>query len=146
MPAFRINDGEVTMVGLWHGTVIKMNDGKRFKVTKLNPKNIKMMDENGRDGYGLNRAYAETLIDEDQSWEAPQPKSEYEKYRELLDAGVTLGTKVKITDPRLHKYRGPEYVVIALPNNGTMRLAKLGGDGGKYLKNIELENVEVIPV
>ncbi len=144
MPAFTINGDTVVKIGLWHGTVIKFKDGKRFKITKLNPVNVKMMDESGKDGYSVNRDFAETIIDEDQSWDAPAPKSEYEKYQEILAAGITLGTAVVLKSAtHARKYPGT-YVVIAMPNNGTLRMAKLGGDGGRYLKNFTAEDVRVI--
>lgn len=139
-------DENLNKVGLWHGTVIKMRDGKRFKITKLNPVNVKMMAPDGRDGYTLNRDYAATIIDPDQSWDGPAEKTEYAKHLERIDKGVTLGTVVELTGPRLRKYAGDKYVCIALPSDGTMRLAKLGGAGGQYLRGITAAEVEVVNV
>lgn len=148
MPEVHVKNGVHTRVGLWTGTVVKFKDGKRFKVTKLNPVNIKMMDESGKDGWSINRDYAEKFIDEDQTWNAPEQKTEYDKYLELVELGVTLGSTVKLkAATRLSsKYGRHTYVVIAMPNNGTVRLAKLGGDRGRYLRNIEAKDIEVVTV
>lgn len=155
MPTFQINDGKLTKVGLWTGTVIKFPEthrqpefrGRRYKVTKLNPKNIKMMDENGKEGYTLNRAYAETIIDENQDWAGPAEKSEYQKQIEIIEAGVVLGTAVKLkraTDIR--RFGSDVYVCIAIQSKGTLKLAKLGGDGNRFLHNFQLADVEIVEV
>lgn len=146
MPAFKMENGEVTKVGLWHGTVIKDREGRRFKVTKLNPVNIKMMDESGQDGWQLNREVAERLIDEDQSWDGPKEKTEYQKLVEAIDSGITLGTAVKITEARYRDKYPDTYVVVACRNDGTFRMAKLGGDGGRYLRGFRASDLEVVKV
>ena len=146
MSGFTINNGVVTQVGLWHGTIIKMRDGKRFKVTKINPVNVKMMDEDGKDGWTLSRDAAERMIDADQTWTGPKEKTDYDRYLELTSTGATLGTKVKLAGNLASKYPG-EYVVVALAQSkGTFRIAKLGGDGGRYLRNIKPGEIEIVPV
>lgn len=149
MPAFTITDGQVQKIGLWHGTVIKMGPGpeagKRFKVTKINPVNVKLMDEDGRDGFTLNRAYAERHIDENQDWDGPKEKSEYEKLVGAAESGITLGTVVKLTSARLAQYNA-KYVCVATRSDGTFRLAKLGGDNGRYLRGITVDEMEIVTV
>lgn len=144
MPEFKLQGGEVTKVGLWHGTVIKMRDGKRYKITKLNPVNVKIIGEDGKT-YTYNRESASRHIDEDQSWDGPKEKTDYQKYVEIVEVGATLGTAVELVGRYASKYPGT-YVVIAMPNNGTMRLAKLGGEGGRYLRNIEAKDIKIVTV
>lgn len=131
MPEFTINSGTIEKVGLWHGTVIQMNDGKRFKITKLNPKNVRMMDTDGKDGYTLNRAYAGTIIAEDQTWDGPKPKNEYELYQEATASGILLGSPVEFTGANGRKFPGT-YICIA-KSNSNWRFAEYGGNDDRYV-------------
>lgn len=146
MPAFQLNpniNGGIERIGLWTGSVIKLRDGKRYKVTKLNPVNVKMLGEDGKT-YTYNRDSAARQIDDDQSWDGPKEKTEYEKLVDAIESGITLGTAVKITSPQYARKYPDTYVVIACRNDGTFRMAKLGGDGGRYLRGFRASDMEVV--
>jgi hypothetical protein len=147
MPTVKIEDGQVTKVGLWHGTVIKLRDGKRYKVTKLNPVNVKLMDESGKTGYTYNRDAAERHIDTDQSWNGPDEKNPYELLTEALAAGLHIGAAVKFSDENSRRKYPETYVVCSSVNaEGKVRLAKLGGDNGRYFPGVLVSKLVAVEV
>lgn len=123
------------------GDVI-VSGGRRFKVIKVNPANYKSVAEDGSNWNVRRRASVKKAAD--QSWDGPEVKSEWDLYQETQQAGIVLGTCVELATTALaHRYPG-KYVVIAKPGSGKLRLAKLGGDGDRYLRNIEPREVKVV--
>lgn len=145
MSTFSIQDGQLIKHGVWVGDVIKDTEtGQRYKVTKINPKNLKTINPAGQI-WNIPRTHSKFVKDPDQTWDGPKEKTEYELYLERVEAGITLGTAVEFDSARLRKYTGT-YVCIAMPNDGTLRLAKLGGDSGRYLKGIRPDECKVVTV
>ncbi len=143
MPEFTIKDSDVIKVRIWVGDVIEYNR-KRYKIVKEKQVNWLIQDETGAQ-FNLRIGSRGAVKSEDQSWAGPKQKTEYEKALERAAAGITLGTAVRlIKATHRSKYGSMLYVVVAVPSNGTLRLAKLGGDGGRYLRNFTANDVEVV--
>lgn len=143
MSGFTTQGGKITKVGIWVGDVITYQ-GKRYKVLNEKRVNWLIQDESGKQ-YNLRIGSAGAVKAEDQTWNGPAEKTEYQKYMESVEAGITLGTAVILSDNRLvKKYGAHTYVVIAMPSNGTLRLAKLGGADGQYLRNITASQLTVV--
>lgn len=143
MPEFIIRDGDVQKVGIWTGDIIEFA-GVRYKITKINPKNYKLMRETDGHGFNLPKDAYGIKRSENQEWAGPKEKTPYELAMEAVNVGVTLGTVVVFTTKRLvDKYPGP-YVCIGLPSDGTLKFSKLNGDRGRYVYRIKPDEVRVI--
>jgi len=141
MPGFRLEGGDVVREGIWTGDVV-VYGGCRYKVTKINPANYRVLDEAGKT-WNLRRT-ANVTKAEDQSWDGPSEKTEYQKYLEQVESGLTLGSVVEIIHPT-HARRYPgKHVIIQTKSDGTFRLAKLGGDNGRYLRGFTVADLKEV--
>lgn len=119
---------------IFRGTVVTIPSDdsggtKKYRVTKANPVNLHVEDEDGKPWVIARRG---VKYSEDQTFaEAP---------KEPLPV-VYLGTVVKFAGRDATRFPG-EYVVIQKLRDGRAKFAKLGGDGDRYvtgtLRGIEL--------
>lgn len=105
------------------GTLITIKgktDGKVYRVTKVNPKNLKLEDEFG-DTWNLDRRSAVAAPAGTVFTPAPKPAR----------VQVWPGTVVTFTGDMQFKAPG-KYVCIGLMADDRAKFAKLNGDGGRY--------------
>lgn len=119
--------------------IVSGASGKRFKVVKINPKNYKCLDENGQ-GWNVRRAGARKA--EDQTWNGPAPKNEYQLYVEAAEQGIMLGSVVEFTRAREQQRFPGKHVCIA-KNAAKWYFAKLGGDGDRRV-HVPVESVSAL--
>lgn len=131
--------GQITHISLsiWDGTVVYIRSDatkKKYKVTKANPKNIKMIDEDGKP-WQINRTAL--LVHEDQTFDAPPPPPV---------PVVFLGQVVRFLGADRIKFPG-DYVVIGKPRdpNGRYKFARIGGDQDRTVTG-GLNGVEIVIV
>jgi hypothetical protein len=101
---------------------------KLFKVLKVNPKNLRLEDEEGKT-YTLNRFSAVKAPEGSEFATAPRPAT----------AEVWPGTVVTFTGDMAFRAPG-KFVCIGLLGEGRAKFAALNGDGGRYWK-VALVNV-----
>ena len=120
------------------GSIVRTDRGTMI-VHKVNPKNLVCYDEAGN-GWNVNRNRGANLTD------APFDRTNYDAFlekqrernnmllNETLHNPLFVGTIVCFVDSNDAKKWPGEYVVISQPTAaGRIKIAKLGGDGGRYV-------------
>jgi hypothetical protein len=110
-------------------TLMMKHGGKMLpvKVLKVNPKNIKVKAEDGT-RWNCSPVFL---------FEAPAGTT----FTEGAAAPVVLGSVVRFKDAKRNKY--PLMVVVG-SHAGAWRLAKLGGDKGRYYRGIDAADLEIV--
>lgn len=94
--------------------------GRAWKVVKINPKNIKLIDSSGR------------LLSASPNYLSPTTLTFIENDEPLLVLGQVV------------KYRGEDYVVIKHGSGlDTYNIAKLGGDNDRYYRSVPAARLTV---
>lgn len=123
---------------LYVGQIVKMSAPGRVgkslvRVEKINPKNIKVIKENG-EKWNVHPLYLFPVTDEERDsftlTEAP-------------GASLVMGAVVKFKGVMESKSKYPLLVVVGQHGEG-YRLAPLGGDGGRYYRGISASQIEIV--
>lgn len=139
-------------VGEWivAGRLVTYQD-KVYLVEKVNPKNYLVWDESGAQ-YNLRRHPSVKLavnveFDKTKVNEKRQAQRDRDLARrtEAFNSELTLGSVVRFkAGPNRTKFPHT-YVVCIVPNaKGNCRLAKLGGDNGRYISGAHHSQLETI--
>ncbi len=129
-----------------------MSNGVVKIVDKVNPKNYVCYDEAGQ-GWNV-RITNQTPLPRDHPFDRTKylEKKQAERDRKnaafhnAITSDLTLGSVVKFTHASSARKFPGLYVVCIVPNaQGKMRLAKLGGDGGQYVRGVSPSHVEQVP-
>lgn len=97
------------------------------KVLKVNPKNIKVQKENG-ETWNVSPSFL-SLPEEGETFEAAPAASR-----------LVMGQVVRFVSGLMPQ----DLFVVCGEHSGAFRLAKLGGDGNRYYRGINPEQVEVV--
>lgn len=118
------------------GQILRLRSSKfgnpLVKVVKVNPKNIKVIAE---DGGRYNCSPGLLLPTEPWDTFSPTPASAESTPRLTLGSVVRFKIKTDVKYPLL---------VVVGSHKGTWRLAPLGGDDGRYYRGICAEQIEVV--
>lgn len=118
---------------LYVGQVLVLNTSRTgrllVKVKKINPKNVKVVTESGA-AWGCSPSFL--LL--------PEPHEVFEAAAgSASSSDLHMGTAVRFIDGRV-----AGIFVICGSHSGSWRLAKLGGNGGRYYSGIATERLEVV--
>lgn len=145
MSGFTIQNGEVVQIGIWAGDVIIASNGERMRVDKVAQVNYKCTDEKG--GKWNVRITPNIKKADDQTWNGPKEKNPYEIAMEAVDAGIVIGSAVSFKNvAQARKYPGTYIVCSSVNAAGKVRLAKLGGEGGKYFSGYPVNQLEKVDI
>ena len=117
---------------LYTGKIVWLDDNRGLrelvKVEKVNPKNIKVVTQSGK-RWNASPFFLHEATPEDMSgWTEVLPEKP-----------LYLGTGVRFRDGRdSHIY------VILGDTSGLYRIAKLGGDGNRYIRGVSASQLEVV--
>jgi hypothetical protein len=96
---------------------------KLFKVTKVNPKNYKCIDETGQE-WNVRITKNIKKMPADTPFNAPPP---------VVTSDLVLGSVVEFTGKGAQKFPG-KYVLIKHTGDDRASFAKLGGDSDRYVR------------
>lgn len=118
---------------------IRATKGKVLgKVIKVNPKNIKLVTEDGS-RYNAHPSFLDTPTPaEADAWDSGSTG-----YSPLAPSTTLhMGQVVRFKHPGVSKYEG--LWVVCGAHAGSYRVARLGGDRGKYIRGVDATSVEVV--
>lgn len=127
------------------GQIVWLNHGKvggktLVRVEKVNPKNIKVAEQNGT-LWNCHPTFLSHADADEQASFAKQPEGQQ----------LTLGAVVRFLPGSPQERRWPQYrdLVVIANKAGLFSLAPLGGDSGKYIRGISstalvVQAVEVV--
>lgn len=118
-------------------TIVQLQ-GKLYKVTKVNPKNFQVVDEDGA-RFNLRRTGSVKRAPRQSDWSGPTAINAFQ-------SDFKLGSTVRLKNASARsKYGNHVYVIIAINSGNTFRLAKLGGTpNNSYLRGFMTTDLELV--
>jgi hypothetical protein len=125
------------------GDLIQTSKGQLFRVTKVKQVNYGVVDEDGKN-WNLRKTGA-YLAPAGAIFSGPDaPAQSYRALVEEVETRTDLTVGVVVEFKPGSKFHGKGKYVIIRENRGTYSLAKLNGEGGRYVRGASAQYLEVV--